>query len=222
MQEAGSGCATPPLIALILTHHCPAVAGMTPLHIAAAEGRPHAITALVQGGASLLAADRDGDTALSWAALRGQVPALQQLLAAAERRGQMQECLTASNSSGRTALDMALAYSQDGTAAVLSDPAAATAAAPFPLPASLPQPRPVEEEAALRSAAKQNDVRALERLLDGGASVAQRSEDGTTLLHEAAAESATAAIELLLARGASLAALDNLGQTPLQRAALGE
>lgn len=195
---------------------------MTPLHIAAAEGRPHAITALVQGGASLLAADRDGDTALSWAALRGQVPALQQLLAAAERRGQMQECLAASNSSGRTALDMALAYSQDGTAAVLSDPAAATAAAPFPLPASLPQPRPAEEEAALRSAAKQNDVRALERLLDGGASVAQRSEDGTTLLHEAAAESATAAIELLLARGASLAALDNLGQTPLQRAALGE
>ena len=62
------------------------------------------------------------------------------------------------------------------------------------------------------------DPQAIRVLLDGGADVAARDEDGATPLHEAATHSGPEAVRLLLERGADASARDDRMETPLHNA----
>jgi len=76
--------------------------------------------------------------------------------------------------------------------------------------------------ATLHSMSGQGDVKAVQRLLDGGADVNARDEDGAALLHWACDRGATEMAAHLLSQGADVAARDDAGMTPLHYAAVSE
>ncbi|MBI2996878.1 MAG: ankyrin repeat domain-containing protein [Deltaproteobacteria bacterium] len=59
----------------------------------------------------------------------------------------------------------------------------------------------------------------VEVLLNSGARIDAKDNDGDTALHEAAANARRPVVELLLARGANVNAANNSGMTPLHRVA---
>ncbi|KXZ49170.1 hypothetical protein GPECTOR_23g96 [Gonium pectorale] len=74
----------------------------------------------------------------------------------------------------------------------------------------------------LHEVAGEGDVEALTGMLEGGAQVDGRDEDGCTPLHFAADRGSVAAAQALIAAGAHLDAQDADGQTPLHYAAITE
>ena len=72
----------------------------------------------------------------------------------------------------------------------------------------------------LHVAAVRGDLAAIAALLDAGADIQSRGEDGYSPLHEVAEQGHIEAVKLLLERGASLTATNDAGRTPIQTAQL--
>ena len=71
------------------------------------------------------------------------------------------------------------------------------------------------EDTDLHSAAWDNNVAEAKQLIDSGAEINAKDEDGYTPLHRAAFKNAAAAVKLLIDSGAEINAKDNNGATPL-------
>ena len=68
------------------------------------------------------------------------------------------------------------------------------------------------------SAAANDDVESLERMVDSGASISSSDYDLRTPLHIAAANNCANAVQFLMIRGADVSLLDKWGRTPLEEA----
>ena len=159
--------------------------GWTVLMSASAHGGVAAVELLLDRGADIYARRDDGWTALMWASAYGQVAAVELLL----DRG---ADIYARNEYGKTALAQASEKGHDEVAAVLR----AWAAQFF-------------------EAASNGDVTFIEDVLDRGADIEARNDNGLTALMLASWEGQVAAVELLLDRGADIDARDRYGDTAL-------
>ena len=207
--------------------------GMTPLALAAGGGHAAVVKLLIEGGATVRAADaalRDGQTTLMLAARAGNVEAIEALLAhgadpnAAERR------------TGTTALMWAALDDRgDAVRALVRGHAgvnvrAARTAFPHTPPGVIGDP--LEEGSsyvgqtvlpkggwtALMYAARQGARNAVAALAESGADLNAADPDGSTPLALAAINGHAAVVSLLLEKGADPNAGDRTGMTPLYAA----
>ena len=157
---------------------------------------------MLAGGADVQARDREGKTALHYAATSGNVEVLELLLSKGA------EVDAKDTRYRRTPLHKA-AYSADvKTVAALLNKGADISA------------RDAEGLQAIHAAAKRNDPAVLNFLLEKGAAVTAAESHGGTPLHCAAIESKPKAARVLLEHGAPPAALDQYKKSPLHFAAL--
>ena len=175
--------------------------GITPLHLAAFNGRLAATQLLVASGALLDAPDEDGHTPLDDARY-----SLERARTFA-RCG----CVQASEPASRWRVNL------EAIATLLEEVSALPTAAER---RALGR-RGWERSAAakLLAAAESGDVRRLTLLLDCGVAIGARDCDGATAAHLAAVEGHVPALTLLLERGASADAPDNYSDSPLHAAA---
>ena len=180
-------------------------AGMTPLLAAARDswhGRPDAVMTLLANGADPRAVDRDGNTALHFAA-RSSDPGVAALLrdAAAE--------IDPLNADGLTPLGVACAAGNWRLGRFLLERGAS--------------PEPAGGQPVLLAAAggEDDDPAGALLLLKFKAKVDAHDDDGRRALHQAAYAGHRAIVEALLAAGADAAAVDAQGRTPLLEAARG-
>ncbi|MCX6867642.1 MAG: ankyrin repeat domain-containing protein [Verrucomicrobia bacterium] len=157
---------------------------------------------LLAGRADVQARDREGKTALHYAALSGNVEVLELLISKGVAVNDKDTRY------GRTPLHRA-AFSADvkTVAALLNKGADITARDAYGLQ-------------AIHAAAKRNDPAVLNFLLEKGAAVTAAESHGGTPLHCAAIESKPEAARVLLEHGAPPAALDQYKKSPLHFAAL--
>lgn len=97
----------------------------TPLHVAVMQTRADMLASLLAAGANVGAANRNGQSALHFAAYRGDQAIAQQLLAGGA-------AASLKDAGGRTPLDWALHHSQAGMAALLRQAGGRTALPPSP------------------------------------------------------------------------------------------
>ncbi len=76
--------------------------------------------------------------------------------------------------------------------------------------------------APLHEVAKEGDLAKVNRLIEGGADVNVRAENGATPLHFAADRGHKDVVELLISKGANVNAETKTGDTPLHWAAMGD
>ena len=176
--------------------------GATRLHyMAAGNGNPAGVAALLNAGADVTARDEDDRTPLHWAAGSNGNPAVIEVLLAAGAD------VAALDDSGRMPLHMA---------AVSNDPAVVEA-----LLAAGADVAALDDSGRmpLHIAAVSNDPAVVEALLAAGADVAALLDDNghtSTVLHEAARRNENpAVIEVLLAAGADVNARNVDDHTPL-------
>ncbi|KAH8700290.1 ankyrin repeat-containing domain protein [Talaromyces proteolyticus] len=169
------------------------VLGMTPLH--------SIVELLLDNGADINAQTKQGDTALHLATERGQRRVMKLLLA-------RDIDTTATNKAGHTALHSAIGtVSDEATIPLLVKSKVDTGDTGLHLAVQYKRPRILlfllNKKAVINSfnkkAAKLNNCEALTLLLERGAQVESRSQDGVTALHEAAGTGNWIAFDLLLA-----------------------
>ena len=167
--------------------------GKTALIQAAEEGETEAVGLLLDRGADIEAKEKYGYTALMISAINGRLRAVKLLLAGGAN-------LRAKNENGETALILAERKGQDQVSDFLRSTG-------------------MRMNAELLEAAEQGDVKLASRLLDRGADIEAKDEDGETALIKAARSSKTNVVSLLLVRGADIEAEDKYGYTALIKAA---
>jgi ankyrin repeat protein len=171
--------------------------GATALMLAAERDDTPLVARLITAGADLDARDRNGDTALNWAAYHGHMgPARALLEAGADPR----------LAGHGDALQIALRRGHEELVQVLSVAMEAR---------RTPGPR----EAPVMIAVYQNDARAVAAALDRGGEPDARDDLGRPLLHLAARLGHVEALTALLAGGADPDAVDEIGFTALMIAA---
>jgi ankyrin repeat protein len=136
--------------------------GQTPLMLAALKGRTGVVEALTRAGAKIDARARDGQTALMYAAATGRTYTVGALLADGADA-------SAADADGKTALDHAVAEKRDDVASML---------------AILRSVKPAEDGAAAEaeSAPRPGNSTLVESLIEKGADVNAKSDDGKTAL----------------------------------------
>lgn len=174
---------------------------------AAAAGRTEDISLSILGGADLNAANENGWTPLMFAASRGDLDAVNLLLAYG---ADPEAAPSTKNVSGFTALMAAAYYGHPGAAAALlrsgADPDAADTH--------------YYGETALMLAVKRREPETVKVLLAGGADADAGNRAGVTPLMYAASYGDLEVIRLLLAAGADVSVRDNEGLDALRWAHL--
>ncbi|MCX6877442.1 MAG: ankyrin repeat domain-containing protein [Verrucomicrobia bacterium] len=156
---------------------------------------------LLAGGVDLQARDCEGQTALHWAAISGNVEVLGLLIS----KGAEVDAKDTLN--GRTPLHHAVNSADAKTVAILLDKGADITAKD----SNGCQP--------IHLATQAGNVEVLHLLLEKGAAVAATESHGDTPLHVAAASAKLEAARMLLEHGAPPAALDQFKNSPLNMAA---
>jgi uncharacterized protein len=159
--------------------------GMTPLMSAAESGSVPLVSLLLESGANAAAKDNQGDTALAWAARGGWVRLIN---------------LLARFSATKEKNGALLAAVEGGPVGVVEIDAS-----------TLPIPPPSKPAAKV----EQSWTATVESLLDSGAEIEARNDDGSTPLMSAASFAQTDIFKLLISRGAKIAVRDKGGYTPL-------
>lgn len=173
--------------------------GWQPLHLAARNGWPRLVTALVRRGANMEAADAHGLTAVHLAAEAGHEEVLHVL------RAQGADLAAVSDKSRETALHL------------VTDPATAKYLLDHGLDPNLPDAKGM---VPLHRAVIQRNLAVAMLLIGRGAKVSIARRDGATPLHLAAVFADQEMAALLLANGADPNARDHAGTAPLTMAFL--
>jgi ankyrin repeat protein len=159
--------------------------GMRPLMSAAESGSVPLVSLLLENGANAGAKDNQGDTALTWAARGGWVKLISLLARFSDTKEKNRALFAAV---------------EDGPVGVVEIDAS-----------TLPIPPPSKPAAEV----EQSWTATAESLLDSGAEIEARNEDGSTPLIWAAQFAQTDIFELLKSRGAKIGVRDKYGDTPL-------
>ena len=167
----------------------------TPLHRAAADGEPEAVTLLLDGGADIEARNENGGTPLH-VAVENNGP---EVVALFLDRG---ADIEARSDAGHTPLHLATGHNELEVVALLLDRGANIEASPE------------TRHTPLHYAAGHNKPEVVALLLDEGANIEARTEKGATPLHTAARYNNLEMVALLLDRGANVEAREDDG--PLQ------
>jgi uncharacterized protein len=167
--------------------------GLTPLMSAAESGNVPLVSLLLESGANAAAKDDQGESALSWGARGGWVK-LVSLLARFSDTAAKNHALMVAIEGGPVTIEV--------------DPAKLP-----PNLASPPQKEALEVEESWTAT--------VEILLNNGADIEARDDDGSTPLDWAAAFAQTDILKLLIQRGAKTDVTDKRGNTPLISAACG-
>jgi ankyrin repeat protein len=171
-----------------------------PLADAVERGDRQAVLSLLNSGADVNAAQRDGATALHWAAYAND-PETTALLLGAGAKVNVRNALDVS--------PLALAAQQGGAAAI--EQLLAAGAGP-----NDPVNFVNDGETPLMHAARSGSVAAVKTLLKAGAAInAKENWNGQTALMWAAAEGRAPVVELLIEFGADIHERTNAGTTPL-------
>ena len=176
--------------------------GMTPLHVAAREGKPEMVQLLMLKGADKEALNNYECTPLYLAVLRGHVSAALALMAAGadvERRFGESKRSIVHLAAQRSDVDMMGAAIEHGADVDAVDTSQST---------------------PLHAAARLNQAEAIDVLMEAGANIRARDRDGCTPLHYAAGRPSLEAFSALMNHGAHVNALDNDHETPLHWAAV--
>jgi len=169
--------------------------GRSPLVLAAREmAGPDVVRTLLDLGANINAADRDGGTALSLAAWRGSADVVSLLL---ERKA----ALPSNVMLGRQLLNYAVSKGLVGLFSLMVEKGADLSA------------QTEKKQTLLHAAAEGGSIPILEILLGKGLDINQKDANGKTPLHFAVDKGRTAAVESLLAKGAEVAARTVMGQS---------
>ena len=177
--------------------------GLTPLHIAANNGRKAEVEALLAKGASINAQDKAGMTPLHHAAFMNRKDAAEVLLAKGAH-------VNARDERGSTPLHLAAHDGNKDTAELLLIKGADINAK------DKYGQTPLHSAAAEAWDKDKKDI--AELLLDKGADINAQDENGWTSLHQAASDNRKDVAEVLLAKGANANAKDKKGETPLSEA----
>jgi ankyrin repeat protein/Flp pilus assembly protein TadD len=172
---------------------------VTPIQLAAANGDIERIRQLLRDQ-SVDGRNRDGETALHWAAMFGQIDSARVLIEAGADVG-------LKRNSGSTPLQAAVQNGHVAVVELLIDEGA-----DFEVLQN-------DGTSLLYSAAGQGHLLALDALIDAGLDVDMHSENGTTALHVAAREGHTSIVERLIVAGVDLDPKTERGWTPLSYAA---
>lgn len=193
--------------------------GEAAMNLAAAHGHIDMMKLLTRNGASVNARSAYSWTPLMDAAISGQVEAAQWLIE--------QNCDTdTQNNQGATALYLATHYKQDRICDLILDGSRNSVNTPTnsgwtPLMAAcckLPEKETLPE---VEYADRQ--LRIIERLLDAGADINARRDNGETALHVMAKDAKqTQAVPLLMSRGSDTGVMDNYGKLPIHTAVVHE
>ncbi len=173
-------------------------AQLSPLHRAALEGDPVAVTSLLADGASANAVNAKHSTPLHLAALHGRAEAAAALLDGGADAN-------AENADGNTPLHAAAASGHAELVELMVRRGAAVSAAAS------------DGQQPLHLSAWRGHAAAAAALIEGGASVDAATEGGTAL-HLASAAGHAAVVALLLERGAAADAIVGEGESPLAAA----
>ncbi|HTW58837.1 MAG TPA: ankyrin repeat domain-containing protein [Terriglobales bacterium] len=165
--------------------------GLTPLMSAAESGSVPLVSLLLENGANAAAKDDQGETALSWGARGGWVK-LVNLLARFSDTAAKNHALMVAIEGGPVTIEI----SPSNMSPNLTNP---------------PQDESLEVEESWTAT--------VETLLDNGADIEARDDDGDTPLLWAASFAQTDIFKLLLDRGAKIDVRDRQGNTPLIAAA---
>lgn len=210
----------------------------TPLHLASRSGKLEFVQSLMDFDPKLLVKDKLGNTPLHYAAEK-YPEVLNTLLKKAQELGNhVAEVVNATNSSNQSALDVACRYSQEDSVEMLlkagADPSKAHEGF-HPIHTALNAQSLACVATLLEFHPEQVDVRdtkyggaplhwakskeAVELLLDSGADVEAKNNDGETALHIMARRRRLGCIIVLLSREANVNAQSSDGSTPLHQAA---
>lgn len=174
--------------------------GGTPLHVAAGRGHKAIVQYLAEKGADVTATDREGNTALHEACLFGRGWRSVEVASVLLERG---ADITMANKNGKTPLELACCSGNREMVEFLLWKMKNTPNAGSSLCGSL------------HSVTRTGRVDIAQLLVEAGASVNCRNENGETPLHQAASAGDSLMVGYLLAQGAEVSAKNQDGQTAL-------
>lgn len=179
--------------------------GRTPLHVAARCGKTAMVQPLVQRGGKMDVRDNDGRTPLLLAAAQGKWGAAIALMAAGADVDKI------GGEDNRSVLHIAAEHERMDImrAAITRSKNSST----------LVNVVDISQDSALHRAAFNNNVEAINALVEAGGNTEATNGHGRSPLHEAASAHSADAVRALLAHGAYINAQDDHNETPLYKAA---
>mmetsp|Transcript_9805 Transcript_9805/g.25210 ORF Transcript_9805/g.25210 Transcript_9805/m.25210 type:complete len:230 (+) Transcript_9805:3-692(+) len=190
---------------------------MTALHLAASEGHPECLEALIKAGSDVMAEDCSGKTAMELLAKRKgkkKAPSLPQEVSLA--------CVTLLEDATKKAHEEACASATESTPAVeealrfyanVGDKARLTALLERGI-ANI-EAKGDDQMTALHLAASEGHPECLEVLIKAGSDLMAKDDDDRTALHLAAREGHPECLEVLIKAGSDLLAEDDDGETAM-------